>query len=191
MESEVQRRSELCESVSHFPRTDTEDLVVLQETAKPNKVMKRSAGVQECRSLDISSLFEEFLIFCLCIEARTGFVGIFPMAMDCGVRESCVQLLKKADKGCLLRRSSRIFRGLAIYSKATDITDTDTVAVVIDAVRPGLLDGSPCMYGSIAVYHVVIADVTEAAPQMPLAYLLHGEVLALRGCSAVDDEFGN
>ena len=38
--SEVLRRSELCESVSHFPRTDTEDLVVLQDTAKPTKAIK-------------------------------------------------------------------------------------------------------------------------------------------------------
>ena len=68
MESEVQRRSELCESVSHFPRSDTEDLEVLQETAKPNKVIKRSAGVQECRSLDISSLFEDVIIIFVAIE---------------------------------------------------------------------------------------------------------------------------
>ena len=38
--SEVLRRSELCESVSHFPRTDTEDLVVLQDSAKPTKAIK-------------------------------------------------------------------------------------------------------------------------------------------------------
>ena len=98
-----------------------------------------------------------------------------------------MQVRKELQKGCLLRLSSCIFRGLAIYSKATDITDTDTVAVVIDAVCPGLLDGSPCVYGAIAVYHVVITNVTEASCEVPLADLPHGEILALGGCRAVHD----
>ena len=51
-----------------------------------------------------------------------------------------VQILQELHDGYLLRLSSCIFRGLAIHSKSPDITDTDTVCVVFQAVRTGLGD---------------------------------------------------
>ena len=100
-----------------------------------------------------------------------------------------MERFKEECDSLLLRHSSSICRGLAIYSKATDIADTDTMAVVTNTMRARLFERSPFVYAAIPIDDVVISDISESSCEVPLADLLHGEILARRGCRAVDDDF--
>ena len=58
-----------------------------------------------------------------------------------------------------------------------------------------LFDWSPRVYRAVEIDNEVVADVAPAVAfgfrgGMPGTYLLHGEVLALRGGGAMDDDFG-
>ena len=61
------------------------------------------------------------------------------------------------------------------------------MAVVADTMRARLFERTPFVDAAIAVYHEVITDISESSSEVPLADLLHGEILARRGCRAVNN----
>ena len=113
------------------------------------------------------------------------------MTMQGCMGEFGVEFFEQHVYCCFLRLSSSICRGLAIYSKATDIADTDTMAVLANTMRARLFERSPFVYAAITIDHIVISDIAESSCEVPLADLLYGEILARRGCRAVKDYFGN
>lgn len=111
------------------------------------------------------------------------------MSVNGGIWVAIVQFLQELLYCYLLRLSSCIFRGLAIFGESSDVADTDTVGVMSSAVCSCLCDWSPGMYAAVAIDDVVIADVFEVLLQVPLAYLRYGVVAPLWGCATVYDEF--
>ena len=79
--------------------------------------------------------------------------------------------------------------GIAVAVKTADIADAYGMGIVAFAVGTGLLEGSARVDSSVEINHVVVADVRELALQMPLADLLHGDVLPFAGGAAVDYDF--
>lgn len=116
------------------------------------------------------------------IEAGACFVGKFPVAVERGTGKFCVKFFEQRGERCFLRRGACVCGGLAIYSKPPDITDTDAPAVVIETMGARLFKRSAFVYGSIEIDHVVIADIPEAAGEVPAAYVSNGEGFAFRRC---------
>ena len=128
-------------------------------------------------------------VFRVYIEARAGFGCKISVSMYGSFGVAIVQILQELHDGYLLRLSSCIFRGLAIHSKSPDITDTDTVCVVFQAVGTGLGDRSPSVHAAVAVYHVVVSYIPEAPIEVPPFYILYGKVFTLRSCRAMNNDF--
>ena len=59
------------------------------------------------------------------------------------------------------------------------------------AVRPYFGNVTNCGHCPVAVDHVVIHDSLEAPLLLPPIDILHGEILALRCCGAIDYNFVN
>ena len=62
------------------------------------------------------------------------------------------------------------------------------------AMRSDLPDGSPVVYAAVEIHDEVITDVAPAVAfrfrrGMPFSDLLHGEMLPLRGCRAMHNDF--
>ena len=128
-------------------------------------------------------------VFGVCIEARAGFGCKISVSMYGSVGVAIVQILQELHDGYLLRLSSCIFRGLAIYSKTPDITDTDTVCVVFQAVCTGLGDWSPSVHAAVAIDDVMVADILEFPCEVPTPDVRNSVVAPLWGCATVYDEF--
>jgi len=116
------------------------------------------------------------------------------MTVDCGGRILTEQFGYQTDERGPLRRGARVLRGLAVGGAATDVSDADRVCVVARSVGANLFDGSARMNRAVAVDDEVITDVAPAVALwfrcgVPLTYLLHGEILALRRSRAMDDDF--
>jgi len=103
--------------------------------------------------------------------------------------ELLVQVLQQRSECLLLLRCSGVLGCASVFGAPTDVADAYGMGIVSLAVRSALRERSADVERTIAINHEVIADVAEAALQVPLAYLLHGEVLALRGGRAMNDDF--
>ena len=123
------------------------------------------------------------------IETGAGFVGELAMSVYGSGWKARVQFREELRKGFLLRLCSGVCRGLAIFSKATDIADTNTVGVVVQAVRSHLCKRSACVYAAVAVDDVVVADVAEASLLVPSANVRNGVVATVCGRAAMEDDF--
>ena len=128
-------------------------------------------------------------VFGVCVEAWASFSSELSVSVYCSKRKAIVQILQELHDGYLLRLSSCIFRGLAIYSKTPDITDTDTVCVVFQAVCTGLGDWSPSVHAAVAIDYVMVADILEFPCEVPTPDVGNSVVAPLRGCATMDDYF--
>ena len=128
-------------------------------------------------------------VFGVCIEARAGFGCEISVSMYGSFWVAIVQILQELHDGNLLRLSSCIFRGLAIHSKSPDITDTDTVCVVFQAVGTGLGDWSPSVHAAVAIDDVMVADILEFPCEVPTPDVGNSVVAPLWGCATMDDYF--
>ncbi len=111
------------------------------------------------------------------------------MSVDGSARITGFQVGDKPDKRSPLRFGARVLGRFAVGGTATDVADADGIGIVALAMRPDFPDRSALVDGAVTVDDEVIADATEAALMMPLVYLLYGEILALRGCGAMEDDF--
>ena len=134
-------------------------------------------------------LFKKGFVFLLDIEAWTCFCNEFSVPVYGSERKALVQILQELHEGFLLRLSSCIFRCLAIPCNAPDITDTDTVGVVLQAVRSDLCERSACVYTSIAIDHEVISDVLELSSDVPSPDVINRVVASLLGRATMDNNF--
>ena len=102
-----------------------------------------------------------------------------------------MQLFHQRHKRSPLRFGASVLGRFAVGGAASNQADTDRVCVLPCGVRTDLLDGSALVDRAIAIDNEVIADATEATLTMPLVYLLHGKILALRRSRAMDNDFVN
>ena len=110
------------------------------------------------------------------------------MAVDGGEREFFLQLFyERTKRGFLCCRPSVL--GLAVGRQTADIADADTDRIVTFAVCANLALRPACVYAAVTIYHEVIADAVEASLAMPAVDVLDGEVLALCGGTAMNDDF--
>ena len=110
------------------------------------------------------------------------------MAVDRSTREALLQFTDKGKQRSLLGGGAGVL-GIAVAVKTADIADAYGMGIVALAVGAGLLDGPALVDSPVEIYHVVVADVRELALQVPLADLLHGDVLPFAGGTAVDYDF--
>ena len=109
------------------------------------------------------------------------------MAVDRGTREALPQFTDQRQQRCLLGSGAGVL-GLAVAVKASDIADAYGMGIVALAVGTGFLEGSALVDRPVEVNNVVVADVRELALQMPLADMLHGDVLPFPRCGAMDND---
>ena len=84
------------------------------------------------------------------------------MSYDQRLGEDILQLPEKLPQGCFLRFRPRI-PGLCLCIQSSLVTDSDGVAVVVSAMRPGLFDRPSCMYQPVACDVEVVSDILEPA----------------------------
>ena len=110
--------------------------------------------------------------------------------MDARVREPAAQFGDEPDERLLLCRRARVLRVFAVGSATADIANADRVGVMPTAMRAHLLDGSSIVNRAVKINHKVVTDVSPAVTvDMPVANLLHREILPLGCSSAVYDNF--
>ena len=133
-----------------------------------------------CNELDVLVLF-------LCVKAGTRFVGELPMAVNRGTGEPMPQFTDEGQQCGLLGSGARVL-GIAAAVKTADIADAYGMGIVALAVGTGSLEGPALVDSPVEINHVVVADVSKIALQMPLADLLHGDMLPVPRCGAMDDD---
>ena len=98
--------------------------------------------------------------------------------------------LPEQGKQCLLLLGrARILMFLAIGGLASDVADANGMFVVSHAVGTNLLDGTASVDASVPVYHIVIADGTEAPGLVSSRDVCHSIVAAFRCVGTMDDDF--
>ena len=131
------------------------------------------------------TLSAEFFLY---VEAGTGFGGELVVTVDGGERELFLQLFYECtERGFLCCRPSVL--GLAVGRQTADIADADTDRIVTFAVCANLACRPTCLYAAVTIYHEVITYAAEASLAMPTVDVLDGEVLALCGGTAMNDDF--
>ena len=109
------------------------------------------------------------------------------MAVNRGTREALPQFTDEGQQCCLLGCGAGVL-GFALAVEPSDIADAYGMGIVALAVGTGLLEGPALVDTPVEINHVVVADVREIALQVPLADLLHGDVLPFPRCGAMDDD---
>ena len=112
--------------------------------------------------------------------------------MDARVREPAAQFGDEPDERQLLCRRARVLRVFAVGSATADVADADRIGVMPTAMRTHLLDGSAIVNRAVKINHKVVTDVSPAVTvDVPVANLLHREILPLGCSSAINDTFSN
>ena len=111
------------------------------------------------------------------VERGASLRRKFIVAMHRNARIIGMERLDERAESGTLRRSSGVFRCLAVGRAPTDITDSDRVRVVSGTVRPNLRKRTPLVDRAIAINYEVIADVGEISGEMPLANMFNSEIL--------------
>ena len=128
-----------------------------------------------------------FRILFLGVKAGTRLVGKLPMAVDRGTREALPQFTDEGQQCGLLGGGAGVL-GFALAVETADVTDAYGMGVVPFAVGTGFLERPALVDSPVEINHIVVADVREIALQVPLADLLHGDVLPFPRCGAMDDD---
>lgn len=116
------------------------------------------------------------------VEGGACFGGVVTVAVDGDGWVFGAEVAEEGEKRFALCWGACVLGGSVVGGESSDVADSDGVCVVASAVGSGLGDGTACVDGSVEVDDVVIADVGPSLGEVPLAYVLGGEVLAFRGC---------
>lgn len=109
------------------------------------------------------------------------------MAVNRSTREALLQFTDEGQQRGLLGGGAGVL-GFALTVETADIADAYGMGIVAFAVGTGFLEGPALVDRTVEINHVVVADVSKIALQMPLADLLNGDVLAFPRCGAMDDD---
>ena len=135
-------------------------------------------------------LLKHFIFSC-CVERRACLVGEVAVAVDLRTRVEFAQVDQQICNGRLLGLGAGVLGCLPVLAAAADVDHADAVGVVSGAMCSGDVDVAPWLYAAIEVDDVVVADVGEAALDVPAAYLGDGALAALGRGGAVDDDLVN
>ena len=124
------------------------------------------------------------------VEAGTGAVGVFVVAVDGGDGVLFHEVADELKENYTLGVCSGV-GGVAVGIEAADIGDADALGVVAGTVGADLLDGTASVDAAVGIYHIMIADVVPAEALVVAADALHGAVGIGAGGGAVDDDFGD
>ena len=131
------------------------------------------------------------LVFCTCIEGRTGFRRKITVAVNRRSRICLFQLLQQLDKGRFLSRCSCILRCLSVSRQTADVYHADTVCVLPYTVRPNLAFRPSCMDAAVTIYHVMIADALPSFFLVPSVDVCDRIIFAIRCGRAMHDNLVN
>lgn len=125
------------------------------------------------------------------IKTGTGFSRKLTVAMDLGSRETGLECGDELAQRMLLCRCACVFGRVAIGGHSSYVAHSDAGGIMARSVGSRQRLGTASMHAAVAVNHPVVANVFEAALQMPLANLRHREVFALGRGGAVNNNFIN
>ena len=112
------------------------------------------------------------------------------MAVNGGEWELFFQLFYEcSERGFLCCRPSVL--GLAVSRQTANVADAETDRIVTFAVCANLALRSACVNAAVTIYYEVITYAVEASLAMPAVDIFNGEVLALCGGTAMNDDFCN
>ena len=128
------------------------------------------------------------LIFLFRVKARTGLVGVLPVAVNGGLRVDPFQLFKQLQQAGLLCVGPGVLC-LAGLVQATDVDHADRMRVVPGAVCTADVHVPAYVDRAVQVHDIVVSDVAPAAlADMHPPDCVNCHRLALTGGSAVHND---
>ena len=106
-----------------------------------------------------------------------------------GINE--LKLLHELAKCLLLLWRACVLGCLSVLGHTTNVADTNTVSIMPQAMGASYVLGTPLVDAAVTIDDIVITDVGKMAGQVPASDVLHREVLAFGGSTAVYDDFGD
>ena len=124
------------------------------------------------------------------VEAGTGAVGVFVVAVDGGDGVLFHEVADELEENETLRFGAGV-GGVAVGIQSADIGNADGVCIVAGAMGTDMLDGTAGVDAAVGVDDIMIADVVPAKALVVAADALHGAVGIGTGGGAMDDNFGD
>ncbi len=126
------------------------------------------------------------------VERGTRLVCELVVSVDCGTGVFLPHLGHESHECGTLRRSARIFGRIFPFAvlrggAASDVAYSNGMWVVARGVCADPVFRAATMNGTVAVDHIVIADIGEATGKMPLADLGDCIILSLRRSRTMED----
>lgn len=160
-------------------------VVVLQELAMIAVAMISTKWVMWFKKF-IGSKCSRSLEVTLNIEAGTGFVGKFAVAVKRSPGKLLLQILHELAKCGTLLLCACVFGCFSIGSETTDVADADAVGVMADTMGPYLFEIATLVYGAITIDHEVVAYRAPTACLVPTGNVGYCVILAFAGSGAMD-----
>lgn len=114
---------------------------------------------------------------------------IMPMHSCMGINE--LKLLHELAKCLLLLWCACVLGRFSVLGHTTNIADANAVGIMPQAMGASYVLGTSLVDAAVPIDDIVITNVGKLACQVPTTNILHREVLAFGGGTAVYDDFGD
>lgn len=114
---------------------------------------------------------------------------IMPMHSCMGINE--LKLLHELAKCLLLLWRACVLGRFSVLGHTTNIADANAVGIMPQAMGASYVLGTSLVDAAVTIDDIVITYVSEMACQVPTTNIVHREVLAFGGGTAVYDDFGD
>ena len=101
------------------------------------------------------------------------------------------QLVHQLPQSSLLLRSACVLGCFSVLGHTTNIADANAVGIMPQAMGTSYVLSTSLVDAAVTIDDIVITYVGKLASKMPTANVLHREVLAFGGGTAVYDDFGD
>ena len=101
------------------------------------------------------------------------------------------QLVHQLPQSSLLLRSACVLGRFSVLGHTTNVADANAVGIMPQAMGASYVLGTPLVDAAVPIDDIVITDVGKLACQVPTTNIVHREVLAFGGGTAVYDDFGD
>ena len=106
-----------------------------------------------------------------------------------GINE--LKLLHELAKCLLLLWCACVLGRFSVLGHTTDVADANAVGIMPQAMGASYILGTPLVDAAVPIDDIVITYVGKFASKMPTANVVHCEIFAFGGGTAVYDDFGD
>ena len=106
-----------------------------------------------------------------------------------GINE--LKLLHELAKCLLLLWRACVLGRFSVLGHTPDIADANAVGIMPQAMGASYVLGTSLVDAAVPIDDIVITDIGKLAGKMPTANVVHCEIFAFGGSTAVYDDFGD